>query len=59
MTAMQPRLNGTLIEIDVENGVQMDVLQSAKVDVLNYLRVKLQNFFIGSTGSDDGTYDFA
>ncbi|WP_312338844.1 DNA polymerase III subunit gamma/tau [Sphingobacterium sp.] len=50
MTAMQPRLNGTLIEIDVENGVQMDVLQSAKVDVLNYLRVKLQNFSLDLHG---------
>lgn len=50
MTAMQPRLNGTLIEIDVENGVQMDVLQSAKVDVLNYLRVKLQNFSLDLQG---------
>lgn len=50
MTTMQPRLNGTLIEIDVENGVQMDVLQSAKVDVLNYLRVKLQNFSLDLQG---------
>ncbi|WP_333865458.1 DNA polymerase III subunit gamma/tau [Sphingobacterium sp.] len=50
MTAMQPRLNGTLIEIDVENGVQMDVLQSAKVDLLNYLRVKLQNFSLDLQG---------
>ncbi|WP_367330425.1 DNA polymerase III subunit gamma/tau [Sphingobacterium multivorum] len=50
MTAMQPRLNGVLIEIDVENGVQMDVLQSAKVDVLNYLRVKLQNFSLDLQG---------
>ncbi|MNI25364.1 hypothetical protein D3C73_790120 [compost metagenome] len=50
MTAMQPRLNGVLIEIDVENGVQMDVLQSAKVDVLNYLRVKLQNFSLDLKG---------
>ncbi len=50
MTAMQPRLNGVLIEIDVENGVQMDVLQSAKVDVLNYLRVKHQNFSLDLQG---------
>ncbi|OOG16229.1 DNA polymerase III subunit gamma/tau [Sphingobacterium sp. CZ-UAM] len=50
MTATQPRLNGTLIEIDVENAVQMDVLQSAKVDVLNYLRVKLQNFALDLQG---------
>src|SRR5690606_15388781 len=33
MTATQPRLQGTLIEVDVENAVQMDVLQSAKIDV--------------------------
>ncbi|MDR2270056.1 MAG: DNA polymerase III subunit gamma/tau [Sphingobacterium sp.] len=50
MTTTQPRLNGTLIEVDVENGVQMDVLQSAKVDVLNYLRVKLQNFALDLQG---------
>ena len=50
MTAMAPRLKGTLIEIDVENAVQMDVLQSAKVDVLNYLRVKLQNFALDLQG---------
>ncbi|MNE11731.1 hypothetical protein D3C80_1044990 [compost metagenome] len=50
MTTTQPRLKGTLIEIDVENGVQMDVLQSAKVDVLNYLRVKLQNFALDLQG---------
>lgn len=50
MTAATPRLNGTMIEIDVENGVQMDVLQSAKVDVLNYLRVKLQNFSLDLQG---------
>ncbi|WP_312791452.1 DNA polymerase III subunit gamma/tau [Sphingobacterium sp.] len=50
MTVTQPRLNGTLIEIDVENGVQMDVLQSAKVDILNYLRVKLQNFSLDLQG---------
>ncbi|WP_433900896.1 DNA polymerase III subunit gamma/tau [Sphingobacterium puteale] len=50
MTATQPRLKGTLIEIDVENAVQMDVLQSAKVDVLNYLRVKLQNFALDLQG---------
>src|SRR5690606_33540742 len=50
MTATQPRLQGTLIEVDVENAVQMDVLQSAKIDVLNYLRVKLQNFALDIQG---------
>src|SRR5690606_7398003 len=32
MTANTPRLNGTLIEVDVENGVQMDELKLGKID---------------------------
>ncbi len=50
MTAMQPRLNGVLIEIDVENGVKIEVLQGAKVEMLNYLSVKLQNLSLNLKG---------
>ena len=44
MTANEPRLNGNIIEIDVENMVQSDQLKEGKIDMLNYLRVELQNF---------------
>lgn len=50
MTANPPRLNGVMIEVDVENGVQMDELKLGKIDILNYLRVKLQNFSLDLTG---------
>lgn len=50
MTANVPRLKGTLIEVDVENGVQMDELKLGKIDVLNYLRVELQNFSLDLIG---------
>ncbi len=50
MTANPPRLNGVLIEVDVENGVQMDELKLGKIDILNYLRVELQNFSLDLTG---------
>ncbi|PRD57287.1 DNA polymerase III subunit gamma/tau [Sphingobacterium gobiense] len=51
MTANPPRLNGTMIEVDVENAVQMDELKLGKIDILNYLRVKLQNFSLDLTGT--------
>ena len=44
MTANEPRLNGHIIEVDVENMVQSDQLKEGKIDILNYLRVELQNF---------------
>ncbi|NGM67205.1 DNA polymerase III subunit gamma/tau [Sphingobacterium sp. SGR-19] len=50
MTANPPRLNGVMIEVDVENAVQMDELKLGKIDILNYLRVKLQNFSLDLTG---------
>src|SRR5690606_20895199 len=50
MTANTPRLNGTLIEVDVENGVQMDELKLGKIDILNYLRVELHNFALDIQG---------
>src|SRR5690606_10339939 len=50
MTANPPRLNGTMIEVDVENAVQMDELKLGKIDILNYLRVELQNFSLDITG---------
>ncbi|PRD45474.1 DNA polymerase III subunit gamma/tau [Sphingobacterium haloxyli] len=50
MTANPPRLNGTVIEVDVENAVQMDELKLGKIDILNYLRVKLQNFSLDLSG---------
>ncbi len=50
MTANPPRLNGVMIEVDVENGVQMDELKLGKIDILNYLRVELQNFSLDLTG---------
>ncbi len=51
MTANLPRLNGTLVEIDVENGVQMDELKLGKIDILNFLRVQLRNFALDIRGS--------
>ncbi|MGO3307688.1 MAG: DNA polymerase III subunit gamma/tau, partial [Sphingobacterium sp.] len=45
-----PRLNGTLIEVDVENGVQMDELKLGKIDILNFLRVQLRNFSLNVHG---------
>lgn len=50
MTANPPRLNGVMIEVDVENAVQMDELKLGKIDILNYLRVELQNFSLDITG---------
>ncbi|MBD1431272.1 DNA polymerase III subunit gamma/tau [Sphingobacterium sp. DN00404] len=50
MTANPPRLNGVMVEVDVENGVQMDELKLGKIDILNYLRVELQNFSLDLTG---------
>ncbi|WDF67834.1 DNA polymerase III subunit gamma/tau [Sphingobacterium oryzagri] len=50
MTANVPRLNGTLIEVDVENAVQMDELKVGKIDLLNYLRVQLNNFALDIQG---------
>ncbi len=50
MTANPPRLKDTMIEVDVENGVQMDELKLGKIDILNYLRVALQNFSLDITG---------
>ncbi|WP_437921796.1 DNA polymerase III subunit gamma/tau [Sphingobacterium sp. LRF_L2] len=50
MTANTPRLNGTVIEIDVENGVQMEELKLGKIDMLNYLRVELKNFALDIQG---------
>ncbi|MFD1768197.1 DNA polymerase III subunit gamma/tau [Sphingobacterium suaedae] len=50
MTANMPRLNGTVIEIDVENGVQMDELKLGKIDILNFLRVELNNFALDIKG---------
>lgn len=44
MTANEPRLVGSTIEIDVENGVQSEQLKEGKIDILNYLRVELKNF---------------
>jgi len=44
MTASTPRLDGTVIEIDVENMVQMEQIKESKIDILNYLRVELRNF---------------
>lgn len=44
MTANTPRLNGNIIEVDVENAVQSDQLKEGKIDILNYLRVQLKNF---------------
>jgi DNA polymerase III subunit gamma/tau len=50
MTANTPRLNGTLIEVDVENAVQMEDLKVGKIDILNYLRVQLNNFALDLQG---------
>lgn len=50
MTANVPRLQGTLIEVDVENAVQMDELKLGKIDILNHLRVELQNFSLDLKG---------
>ncbi|MVZ60832.1 DNA polymerase III subunit gamma/tau [Sphingobacterium humi] len=44
MTSNTPRLNGTLIEVEVENAVQIDQLKLGKIDILNFLRVELRNF---------------
>lgn len=50
MTANAPRLNGAMIEVDVENAVQMDELKHGKIDILNHLRVVLQNFALDIVG---------
>ncbi|MFD2968410.1 DNA polymerase III subunit gamma/tau [Sphingobacterium bambusae] len=50
MTSSTPRLQGTMIEVDVENAVQMDELKVGKIDILNYLRVQLNNFSIDLQG---------
>ncbi len=50
MTSSTPRLQGTMIEVDVENAVQMDELKVGKIDILNYLRVQLNNFAIDLQG---------
>lgn len=44
MTANAPRLNGNIIEIDVENAIQSDQLREGKIDILNFLRPELHNF---------------
>lgn len=49
MTANEPRLNGNIIEIDVENMVQSEQLKEGKIDILNYLRVELKNFSLDIT----------
>ncbi len=49
MTASTPRLNGSVIEIDVENMVQMEQIRDHKIDILNYLRVELRNFSLDIT----------
>lgn len=49
MTANEPRLNGNIIEVDVENMVQSDQLKEGKIDILNYLRVELKNFALDLT----------
>ncbi|WP_159637450.1 DNA polymerase III subunit gamma/tau [Sphingobacterium composti Ten et al. 2007 non Yoo et al. 2007] len=49
MTANEPRLNGNIIEIDVENMVQSEQLKEGKIDILNYLRVELKNFALDIT----------
>ncbi len=50
MTSSTPRLQGTMIEVDVENAVQMDELKVGKIDILNYLRVQLNNFALDLKG---------
>ncbi len=50
MSASTPRLNGTTIEVDVENGVQMEELKLGKIDMLNFLRVALNNFALDIEG---------
>lgn len=49
MTANEPRLNGNMIEVDVENMVQSDQLKEGKIDILNHLRVELKNFALDIT----------
>ena len=49
MTANEPRLNGDIIEVDVENMVQSEQLKEGKIDILNYLRVELKNFALDIT----------
>jgi len=49
MTANEPRLNGNIIEIDVENMVQSEQLKEGKIDILNHLRVELKNFSLDIT----------
>ena len=44
MTSNVPRLQGNIIEIDVENAVQSEQMKEGKIDILNYLRQELQNF---------------
>lgn len=50
MTSNTPRLNGHIIEVDVENGVQLNQLKEGKIDILNYLRVELKNFSLELDG---------
>lgn len=49
MTANEPRLEGYVIEVDVENMVQSEQLKEGKIDILNYLRVELHNFSLDLT----------
>lgn len=49
MTANEPRLEGNVIEVDVENMVQSEQLKEGKIDILNYLRVELHNFSLDLT----------
>lgn len=49
MTANEPRLQGNVIEVDVENMVQSEQLKEGKIDILNYLRVELHNFSLDLT----------
>lgn len=44
MTANAPKLNGTTIQVEVENMVQKDELKLGKIDILNFLRVELKNY---------------
>lgn len=50
MTANMPRFDGSKIEVDVENAVQLDELKLGKIDILNYLRVELKNFSLDLEG---------
>jgi len=50
MTANSPRLDGTVVEVDVENAVQMDELKQGKIDILNHMRTELKNFALDIRG---------